>query len=609
MAKIILDYVKERFPEAILDSSSPMGDDTLLVKPHAWRDVATFLRDDPRCAFDMPIDITAVDYSAYPAPSPSPERFEVVFHARSTKFRHRIRMKTAVPEHDPSVPSLVPVWSGVNWFEREVYDMYGIRFDDHPDLRRVLMYPEFVGHPLRKDYPLRGYQPPIPMPTLAGDPVPGVSDAADPDCVDSTVPTPRPPTPAPLPPPAASISRAQENSQAVHHTPELETKELFLQMGPSHPAMHGTVRMDVIADGETVVDIDVHIGYLHRGFEKECEVKTWNQCFPYADRLNYVSPAINNVGYAMVVEKLLGIEVTERCKYIRTIISEIARIQDHLTAIAAAALEMGGFTAMLWGVEARDYYYRLFEELAGARVTLSYCRVGGVAHDLQADFAEKFEEYAKITERLQKDIDTLLTRNRIFIDRCSGTGVMPAQKAIAYGFTGPCLRASGVDYDVRKDHPYLIYDRLDFEVPVGTKGDNYDRYLVRMEEIRQSLRMVRQCLKEIPDGPINVDDWRVFLPPKREVYDTIEGMIANFKLVFEGLKVPRGEAYAYVEGGNGELGFFAVSDGSGRPYKLHVRPPCFALMQGVVDMCRGGMIADIIPTFDAINMIGGEVDR
>lgn len=392
-------------------------------------------------------------------------------------------------------------------------------------------------------------------------------------------------------------------------TPSLETRELFLQMGPSHPAMHGTVRMDVRLDGETVVDLDVHIGFLHRGFEKECEVKTWNQCFPYADRLNYVSPAINNVGFAMAVEKLLGIHIPERTKYIRTIISEIARVQDHLTAIAASALELGGFTAMLWGVEARDYYYRLFEELTGARVTLSYCRVGGVAHDLTPDFAVKFEEYAKITERLQKDIDKLLTRNRIFVDRCAGTGVMKAQDAIEYGFTGPCLRAAGVPYDVRKDAPYLVYDRVDFDVPVGTQGDNYDRYLVRMEEVRQSLRIVRQCLKQIPEGPVNVGDWRMTLPPKNEVYDTIEGMIAQFKLVFEGVKVPAGEAYAFVEGGNGELGFYCVSDGTGRAYKVHVRPPCFAMMQGVADMCRGGMIADIIPTFDSINMIGGEVDR
>jgi len=373
--------------------------------------------------------------------------------------------------------------------------------------------------------------------------------------------------------------------------------------------MHGTVKMNLSVDGETIKDIDIHIGYLHRGFEKMCENRTYNQCFPYADRLNYVSPAINNVGLALALEKLLGIEVPLRTQYIRTIISEIARIQDHLTAIAASALELGGFTAMLWGVEARDHYYYLFEELAGARVTLSYCRVGGVAHDLPEGFEEKFEECAQRTEELQADIDTLLTRNRIFMDRMCDVGAVSGEDAIEWGFTGPCLRASGVPYDVRKDHPYLVYDKVDFEVPVGHKGDNFDRYLVRMEEIRQSISIVRQCFKQMPEGPVNVGDWQVTLPPKDEVYDTIEGMISNFKLVFEGVKIPPGEVYGYVEGGNGEVGFYVVADGTGKPYRLHVRPPCFAIMQALADMVTGHMIADIIPTFDSINMIGGEIDR
>lgn len=398
-------------------------------------------------------------------------------------------------------------------------------------------------------------------------------------------------------------------SQKSFTVPDLTTRELLLHVGPSHPAMHGTVRLDTTLDGETVVDVDVHIGYLHRGFEKMCETKTYNQIFPYVDRLNYVSPAINGVGFACTVEKLLGIEVPDRVKYIRVIISEIARIQDHLTAIAASALELGGFTAMLWGVEARDHYYYLFEELAGARVTLSYCRIGGVRYDLPAGFGEKFEKYAARTEKLVRDIEALLTRNRIFMDRMQGVGVMSAEDAIAWGFTGPCLRASGVPYDVRKDHPYLVYDRLDFDVPIGEHGDNYDRYLVRLEEIRQSIRIVRQCLKEMPSGPISHPDWRIVHPPKKEVYETIEGMIAQFELVFRGPLVPPGEVYFCVEGGNGELGFYLVSDGSGRPYRLHVRPPCFALMQGLPDMVRGGMLADVIPTFDSINMIGGEIDR
>lgn len=392
-------------------------------------------------------------------------------------------------------------------------------------------------------------------------------------------------------------------------TPEISTREMYLMMGPSHPAMHGTVKMDLTLDGETVVDVDVNVGYLHRGFEKMCEQGTWNKVFPYTDRLNYCSPAINNVGFALTVEKLLGMEVPDRTKYIRVIISEVARIQDHLTAIAASSLELGGFTAMLWGIEARDYYYRLFEELTGARVTLSYCRIGGLRHDLPQDFEAHFEEYARITERLLVDIEKLLNKNRIFIDRTQNVGVISAADAVELGFTGVTLRSAGVPYDVRKDHPYLVYNRLDFDVPVGTSGDNFDRYLVRMEEIRQSLRMIRQCFKQMPDGPINVSDWQVVMPPKSEVYDTIEGMIAQFKLVYQGSVVPAGEVYGYVEGGNGELGFYVVSDGSGKPYRVRVRPPCLFFMQGLKYMIKGGMVADIIPTFDSINMIGGEIDR
>jgi len=391
--------------------------------------------------------------------------------------------------------------------------------------------------------------------------------------------------------------------------PDLETREMLLQMGPSHPAMHGTVKMDLTLDGETVVDVDLHIGYLHRGFEKMCEQSTYNQCFAYADRLNYVSPAINNVGLALTIEKLLGIEVPHRAQYIRTVISEISRIQDHLTAIAATALELGGFTAMLWCVEARDHYYYLFEELTGARVTLSYCRVGGLRADLPAGFAQSFARCAQKTRKLVADVNRLLTRNRLYMDRMCSVGTIAAADAIEWGFTGPCLRASGVGYDVRKDHPYLVYDKVDFNVPVGERGDNYDRYLVRLEEINQSLRIIDQCLKQMPEGPVNVGDWRVVHPPKRQVYDTIEGMIAQFELVFKGPLVDAGEVYGYVEGGNGELGFYLVADGSGRPYRLHVRPPCFAIMQAIPDMIKGRLLADIVPTFDSINMIGGEIDR
>lgn len=399
---------------------------------------------------------------------------------------------------------------------------------------------------------------------------------------------------------AASVARIPE---------EVRNETLVINMGPSHPAMHGTVRMMVALDGETVRDLDIEIGFLHRGFEKMAEAGTWTEAIPYTDRLNYVSPLINNVGYAGVVEKLLDIEITERCKYVRVFISEISRIADHLTAVGAMSLELGGFTPFLWAIQAREELYFLIEFITGARVTTAYTRVGGLRWDLPEGWQDRYLAAEKKVLRLMADIEALLTRNRVFIDRCNDVGVIGPEEAKAWGFTGPCLRAAGVDYDVRKHAPYLVYDRLDFEVPIGHKGDNYDRYLVRLEEIRQSVRILRQVIRDIPEGPVNVDDWRVVLPPKDAVYNTIEGMIAHFELIMKGIQVPPGEAYYAVEGGNGEVGFYAVSDGSGYPYRLHVRPPCFALMQGLKGMVVGGLIADIIPTFDSINMIGGEIDR
>lgn len=390
---------------------------------------------------------------------------------------------------------------------------------------------------------------------------------------------------------------------------DLDTVPMSLQMGPSHPAMHGTIKMRLKLDGEIVEKADVEVGYLHRGFEKSCENVTWTQVFPYTDRLNYVSPLCNNVGYAMAVEKLIGVEVPERCQYVRTIMAESSRICDHLTCVGASLMELGAFTAFLYAIEAREELWRLTEEVTGARLTHSYVRVGGLKDDLPEDFEEKYRPVEKKVRSLVDDMHLLVDSNRIFLDRMKDVGVMPADRALDWGFTGPCLRASGVDYDVRKAHPYMLYDRFDFVVPVGTTGDNYDRYLVRMEEIRQSLSIIDQCFRQMEPGPINVDDPRLVMPDKDEVYGSIEGTIQHFKIIMEGIHVPPGEVYSYTEAGNGELGFYLVSVGEGRPYKCRVRPPCWNFMQALHEMLEGYQLADIVPTFGSINMIGGECDR
>src|SRR5262245_21774458 len=441
---------------------------------------------------------------------------------------------------------------------------------------------------------------------------------------------------------------------------DLETRDMLLNIGPAHPAMHGIIRIVAKLDGERIQDAEVEIGYLHRGFEKMAEGVDYNGVIPYTDRLNYVSPLINNMGYCMTVEKLLGISVPERCHYVRVILSEISRITDHLTCVGASAMELGAFTVFLYMIKAREYLWELVEKVTGARMTVSYCRVGGVKADLPGDFTESCRKAFEETRSVLAEADGLLTRNRIFADRMTGTGVISAEDAIAYGITRPFLRATGADYDVRKDCPYAVYDRLPSRVPLGTRGDNMDRYLVRMEEMEQSMRIVERALADIPAGPVQVhpetgrpipaaemvdlakvgniaaisggdavacptlegsgrahrpsiatDEKRVFLPPKEDTYGNIEGLMQQFKLVMfgHGVRPPKGEVYFPVEGANGELGFYVVSDGAGSAYRVRVRPPCFAIMSALSKILAGDMIADMIPTFGSVNMIGGELDR
>jgi len=438
-----------------------------------------------------------------------------------------------------------------------------------------------------------------------------------------------------------------------------ETRSMLLNVGPSHPAMHGVIRLIMELEGEKIKNVEVEIGYLHRAFEKMCETVMYAQCFPYTDRLNYVSPLINNVGFAMTVEKLLDIQVPERAQYIRVLMSEISRVTDHLTCIAATAMEMGAMSVFLYMIKARDFLYELVEEITGARLTISYIRIGGVKADLTPNFTDLcFQKIADVRKVLI-EADELMTRNRIFFDRLKDTGKITSQQAISYGITGPFLRSTGVSYDVRKANPYLIYDKLDFEVPVGTKGDNLDRYFCRMAEMEQSLRMIEQCFQLIPAGPIageltgevmkaadmvdhakmgeteglqelqvdldptlqgstkkyyagiSADKKDVVLPAKEETYGNIEGLMNHFKLVMygHGIKPPMGEVYFPVEGANGELGFYIVSDGRDNPWRCRVHPPCFPIMSALPLLLKGDVMADMIPTFGSVNMIAGELDR
>ena len=385
--------------------------------------------------------------------------------------------------------------------------------------------------------------------------------------------------------------------------------DVIVNIGPSHPATHGTIQVIAALDGEKVRRVDVHCGYLHRGFEKECESHTWTNLIPYVDRLNYCSGLINDFAYCEAVEALMDIEITPRCRYLRTLLSEYSRIADHLTCIAASLMELGAMTAFLYLVMIRDYIYEHLAALTGARVTYTYGRIGGLAQDLPDRWLSRLDEILDQYEDFTGRIHGLMDRNRIFIDRTRNIGVISSEDAVSWGFTGPILRSTGVPRDLRKDTPYLAYAELDFDIPVGIKGDNYDRYFVRMREMDESVYMIRQLAQMLPGGPINVDDRRCTFPEKTLVYSQIESLINHFKLVMDGPSVPPGEIYCAHEAPNGELGFYLVSTGGGTPYKVHVRSPSFVHMGAASRMLDGGQLADIVPTFGSINMIGGECDR
>ena len=383
-----------------------------------------------------------------------------------------------------------------------------------------------------------------------------------------------------------------------------------LEMGPSHPAMHGIIRLSIKLDGEKIVDMDAKIGYLHRGFEKQCENARYLQIFPYTDRLNYCSAIINNVGYSQGVEKLFQIKPTKRAEYARVIMMEISRISDHLTCLGASGMELGAFTYFLWFIKAREYLWELIEEFTGARLTTSWSRFGGNANDFPEGFLEKLAKRIDKTEEVINEADKLLTKNKIFVDRVKDIGVISKEKALSFGFSGPMLRACGIPQDLRvAAGGYSIYPELDFDIPVGEIGDCFDRYLVRLEEMRQSISIIRQASQKIPAGDFQLANRKATLPKKKDVYGNIEGLIDHFKIIMDGHCPPAGEVYSTIEGANGELGFYIVSDGSGTPVKCRCRPPCFNFVAAMKQMCVGHFLADIIAIFGSINMIGGELDR
>lgn len=388
-----------------------------------------------------------------------------------------------------------------------------------------------------------------------------------------------------------------------------EREYSVLNFGPAQPIMHGTLRLKLKIDGETIMDSRMEIGYLHRCFEKMAEQQTWNTVIPFTDRLNYCSSLMNNLGWCHAVEEWMGIKVPPRAQVLRVFFNEMHRILDHCVCLGPGLVDLGALTNLWYLFTIREMGYELIENACGSRLTTSYLRIGGLTRDVPPDFYVKAKRFLKEAPGYVDDVRRLVERNRIFIERTKNIGVVNREDAMAWGYTGPCARASGIPYDVRKARPYHGYENYDFEIPVGENGDSYDRYIVRFEEMKQSLRIMQQALDNLPEGPTDPDDPRVSVPAKHETYNNIEALMNHFKLIYDGIRVPRGEWYSCTEGANGELGFTIVSDGSGRPYRVKVRPPCFAICQSIEKVVIGHMVPDLTAIVGSMNIIAGELDR
>ncbi len=402
--------------------------------------------------------------------------------------------------------------------------------------------------------------------------------------------------------------KEMKNAPVPRSVQDHHTDYMTLNLGPTHPATHGVFQNVLTMDGEIVVDAEQTIGYIHRAFEKIAERRPYYQITPLTDRMNYCSSPINNMGWEMTVEKLIGVEIPKRAQYMRVIIMELARITDHLVCNAVIGVDSGALTGFTYMFQWREKVYDIYEQICGARLTTNIGRIGGMERDFNdevyrllrnflAEFPKSFAEFRK-----------LLERNRIFFDRTVGTGPISAERALNYGFTGPTLRAAGVDYDVRVMNPYSSYQDFEFEIPVGQNGDTYDRFMVRQQEIMESLKIIHQALDNMPEGKYFADVPEFYLPPKEDVYNKMEALIWHFKIIMGETDVPKGEVYHAVEGGNGELGFYLLSDGGRTPYKLHFRRPCFIFYQAYPEMIKGGMLSDAVLTLSSLNVIAGELD-
>jgi NADH-quinone oxidoreductase subunit C/D len=577
-----VEKLRTQFNSAIQAVYEFRGETTVTIRPQDLVAVARFLRDDPELRFDHLSNLTSVDWSKYPGYA-AKERFTTVYHLLSTGSGQRIALKAPAPGGDnPSVPTLTGLWAGANWPEREVYDLMGVKLEGHPDLRRILLPNNWPNHPLRKDIPRGGETVPFSM-----------------TWEDEEF---------------QSFGKQIVEAKSVPQVPPKQAdanKHMILNMGPQHPATHGVLRVVVELDGERIVAAYPDLGYLHSGFEKQGESIRYKDFTLYTDRADYVSSMSNNLGYALAVEKLMGVEIPPRAQVIRVIMAELQRLASHLVWLGTHIMDASGVShaLLMYCFREREQILDILELVSGARMTTSYIRPGGLWKDVPPSFVDRVQDVLDAFPKRIDDYERMVNKNPVWKARAIGVGKLNTQQALSLGVTGPLLRASGLAFDYRKARPYSGYEAYDFKIPTATEGDTYARYLVRLEEMRQSLRIIEQGLKNLPDGPVWTADRKMALPPRQELDTSMEALIHHFKLNTEGFVPPKGEVYECVEGPRGELGFYLVSDGTANPYRLRFRTPSFHNLQATDPMARGGFIADLVLIIGSIDIVLGDVDR
>ena len=576
----IVQELQHRFSEiSVTPQETRDGIPTVWVPGEKAADVLRFLKTEADKPYPMLYDLTGIDERVRTDRGDRPESdFTVLYHLLSFQRNEDIRIKVALKGDFPSLESAVDIWPSANWYEREVWDMFGISFEGHPHLRRILMPPTWQGHPLRKEHPARATE-------MGPFSLPDEKEEAEQEALQF---------------------RPDDWGMKNHRE---DTDFLFLNLGPQHPGTHGLLRVILELDGEEIVDSVIDIGYHHRGAEKMGERQSWHTFIPYTDRVDYLGGVMNNLAYVLSVEKLAGIEVPDRVKVIRIMMAEFFRIASHLVWYGTFAQDLGALSPVFYMFTDRERIFDIVEAVCGGRMHPSWFRIGGVSQDLPNGWDKLVKNYVSYLPPRLAEYDKMVMQNSIFKARTQGIGSFTLDEAIDWGVTGPGLRACGMDWDLRKKRPYSGYDQFEFEVPTATHGDCYDRAIVRIEEMRQSLRLIEQCMKNMPDGPYKSDHVLTTPPLKAHTMHDIETLITHFLGVSWGPVIPSGEASVAIEATKGNNSYYLVSDGSTMPYRARIRTPSFPHLQIVPRISRGFMIPDLLAILGSIDYVLADVDR